>query len=115
MTSLGVQTAKECMLKHIVQRGILGSMAEESVVSSSSSVTSNGQLSEEDLAEYSSLVRPYQDKPLAREDTTKTNSMQMGSLALVILQDRYERAKAATVPYLLCVSSFFSPVAIRIR
>ena len=40
-------------------------MAEESVVYSSSSVTSDGELSEEDLAKYSSLVRPYQDKPLA--------------------------------------------------
>ena len=36
-------------------------MAEESVVSSSSSVTSDGELSEEDLDEYSSHVRPYQD------------------------------------------------------
>ena len=62
-TLLGVQTAEECMLKHIVQRGTLGTMAEESVVSSSSSVTSDGELSEEDLAKYSSLVRPYQDKP----------------------------------------------------
>ena len=47
MTLLGVQTAEECMLKHIVQRGILGSMAEESIVSSSSSITSDGELSEE--------------------------------------------------------------------
>ena len=39
VTLLGVQTAKECMLKHIAQHGILGSMAEESVVSSSFSVT----------------------------------------------------------------------------
>ena len=38
MTLLGVQTAEECMLKHIAQLGILSSMAEESVVSSSFSV-----------------------------------------------------------------------------
>ena len=71
------------MLKHIAQHGILGSMAEESAVSSSSSVTSDGELPEEYFAEYSSLVRPYQDKPLAKEDIpwkTKTNLTQMGSL-----------------------------------
>ena len=68
------------MLKHIAQRGILGSKAEESIVSSSSSVTYNGELSEEELAEYSSLVRPYQDEPLAGKIPQKTkNSMQMGS------------------------------------
>ena len=43
---------------------------------------SDGELCEEDLAEYSSLVRPYQDEPLTGKDTTetKTNSTQMGSL-----------------------------------
>ena len=50
-----MQTAEECMLKIIAQSGIWGSMAEDSVVFSSSSVTSNGELSVEDLAEYSSL------------------------------------------------------------
>ena len=83
MTLLGVQTAEESMLKHIAQRGILGSMAEKSVVSSSSSVTSNGELSEEDPAEYLWLVRHYQDEPLAGEEIprkTKTNSTLMGPL-----------------------------------
>ena len=44
--------------------------------------TSDGELSEGDHAEYSSLVRPYQDEPLAGKipRKTKTNSMQMGSL-----------------------------------
>ena len=80
MTLLGVQTTEECMLKHIVQRGILGFMAEERVVSSSSSVTSDGELFEEDLAKYALLIRSYQDEPLAGKDIprkTKTNSMQM--------------------------------------
>ena len=45
MMLLGVQTAEECMLKHIAQRGTLGYMAEESVVSSSYSATFNGELS----------------------------------------------------------------------
>ena len=33
--------------------------------------TSDGELSKEDLAEYSSLVRPYQDEPLAGKDITE--------------------------------------------
>ena len=91
MMSLGVQTDEECMLKHIAQRGILGSMNEGSVVFSSSSVTFNGELSEEDLAEYSSLVRPYQDEPLAGEDTTeKEDEFDADGLSPGILQDRYE-------------------------
>ena len=44
-------------------------MAEGSAVSSVSSVVLERASSEEDDAEYSSLNRPYQDKPLAREDT----------------------------------------------
>ena len=77
------------------QLGILGSMAEESAVFSSSSVTSDGELSEGDLAEYSSLVRPYQDEPLAGEDTTENeDELDADGLSPGILQDRYERAMA---------------------
>ena len=83
------------MLKHIAQCGILGSKAEESIVSSSSSVTYNGELSEEELAEYSSLVRPYQDEPLAGEGTMENkDELDADGLSPGILQDRYERAVA---------------------
>ena len=80
---LGVQTAEECMLKHIAQRGILGSMAEEALFRPLLLLyTSDGELSEEDLVKYLSLVRPYQYEPLARKipRKMKTNSMHMGSL-----------------------------------
>ena len=42
--------------------------------------TSDGEMSEEDLAEYSSLIRPYQDELLAGEDTMENDLTQMGSL-----------------------------------
>ena len=44
-------------------------MAEGSAVSSISSVVLDRGSSEEDDATCSLLVRPYQDEPLAREDT----------------------------------------------
>ena len=88
--------------------------------------TSDGELSEEDLAEYSSLVRPYQDEPLAGEDTTENeDELDADGLSPGILRDRYERAETSQchyymwerlpLSYLLCVSSFSSLVAIRIR
>ena len=73
------------MLKHIAQGGTLGSisMAEESVVSSSSSVTSNGELSEEVLQSIrrsSDPIKTNHDWPGKIPRKTKTNSTQMGSL-----------------------------------
>ena len=92
--------------------------------------TSDGELCEEDLAGYSSLVRPYQDEPLAGEDerTRKTENEDgldtdglSGNPAGHIRKSRditvslLHVGEAATVSYLLCVSSFSSLLAIRIR
>ena len=67
-------------------------MAEESAVSSISSTTSDRESSEEDISQYSSLVRPYQDEPLAVEDTTEgQDELDTDGLSPGILQDRYER------------------------
>ena len=52
-----------------MQHGIWGSVAEGSADLSVSSVDSDRGSSEEDNAEYSLLVRPYQDKPLAGKET----------------------------------------------
>ena len=62
--------------------------------------TSDGELSEEELAEYSSLVRPYQDEPLAGEDTTENeDELDADGLSPGILQDRYERAETSQCHY----------------
>ena len=66
-------------------------MAEGSAVSSVSSVVSDRESSEEDDAEYSSLVRPYQDEPLAGEDTESVeDQLDVDGLSPQTLQDRYE-------------------------
>ena len=66
-------------------------MAEESAVSSVSSVVSDRESSEEDDAEYSSLVRPYQDEPLAGEDTESVeDQLDVDGLSPQTLHDRYE-------------------------
>ena len=85
--------------------------------------TSNGELSEEDLAEYSSLVRPYQDEPLAGEDTTvNEDELDADGLSPGILRDRYERAKTSQCHYYtwerlpLCLTCFVclcSPLRLR--
>ena len=70
-------------------------MAEESTVSSSFSVASNGESSEEDIAEYLSLVRPYQDETLAGIDTAESeDELDADGLSPGTLQDRYERSVA---------------------
>ena len=66
-------------------------MAEGSAVSSVSSVVSDRESSEEDDAEYSSLVSPYQDEPLAGEDTESVeDQLDVDGLSPQTLQDRYE-------------------------
>ena len=66
-------------------------MAEESAVSSVSSVVSDRKLSEKNDAEYSSLVRPYQDEPLAGEDTESVeDQLDVDGLSPRTVQDRYE-------------------------
>ena len=66
-------------------------MAEGIAVSSISSVVSERGSSEEDDAEYSSLVRPYQDEPLAGEDTQNfEDQLDVHCLSPRTLQDRYE-------------------------
>ena len=66
-------------------------MAEGIAVSSVSSVVSERGSSEEDDAEYSSLVRPYQDEPLAGEDTESfEDQLDVDGLSPRTLQDRYE-------------------------
>ena len=88
--------------------------------------TSDGELCEEDLAEYSLLVRPYQDEPLGGEDTTENEDELdadglSGNPAGHIRKSRditvslLHVGEAATVSYLLYVSSFSSLLAIRIR
>ena len=64
-------------------------MAEGIAVSSVSSVVSERGSSEEDDAEYSSLVRPYQDEPLAGEDTESfEDQLDVDCLSPRTLQDR---------------------------
>ena len=66
-------------------------MAEGSAVSSVSSVFSDRESSEEDDAEYSSLVRPYQDKSLAAEDTESIeDQLDVDGLSPQTLQNRYK-------------------------
>ena len=57
------------MCYNIAQRGILGSIAKGSADSSISSVDLDRGSYEEDNVEYSSPMRPYQDEPLAGEET----------------------------------------------
>ena len=66
-------------------------MAEGSAVSSVSSVVSDRESSEEDDAEYSSLVRPFQDEPLAGEDTeSDEDQLDVDGLSPQTPQDRCE-------------------------
>ena len=66
-------------------------MAEGFAVSSVSSVVSERGSSEEDDAEYSSLVRPPQDEPLAGEDTESfEDQLDVDGLSPRTLRDRYE-------------------------
>ena len=66
-------------------------MAEGSAVSSVSSVVSDRESSEEDDAEYSLLVRPFQDEPLAGEDTeSDEDQLDVDGLSPQTPQDRCE-------------------------
>ena len=65
MTSLGLHRVNTTTKSNVSFLAV----AEGSAVSYVSSVVSDRGSSEEDDAEYSLLVRPYQDEPLAGEDT----------------------------------------------
>ena len=82
------------MLKHISQRGIRALWLKKRCFLLFLCYL-RWRVSEEDLAEYSSLVRPYQDEPLAGEGTMENkHELDADGLSPGILQDRYERAVA---------------------
>ena len=67
-------------------------MAEGSAAGSFvSSVDSDRESSEEDVTEYFSLVRPYQDEPLAGEEGEVAEAeLDADGLSLGVLWDRFE-------------------------
>ena len=87
MTSLGLHRVNPTTKSNVSFLAV----AKGSAVTSVSSVVYDRGLSEKDDTEYSSLVRPYQDKPLAGEDTESVeNQLNVDGLFPRTLQVRYE-------------------------
>ena len=89
MTSLGLHRVITTTKSNVSFLAV----AKGSAVSSVSSVVFDRGSSEEDDAEYSSLVRPYQDEPLAGEDTESVkDQLDVDGLFPRTLQVRYKNA-----------------------